>query len=145
MPIIHKIDPEHGLLYILLHGRVAMADVVTYEKLLLDDPLRQPNLKILADLLLADMEVDLDSLKKISARHRSLHESGWKMEQTAVLTNNRMLELLGDAYELMSFGVPVHFKIFSVLHDAILWLELRQSQEQIKSIRQQLVDRVSSS
>lgn len=145
MPIIHKIDPEHGLLYILLHGRVAMADVVTYEKLLLDDPLRQPNLKILADLLLADMEVDLDSLKKISARHRSLHESGWKMEQTAVLTNNRMLELLGDAYELMSFGVPVHFKVFSRLGDAISWLEFGESQERIRTIHKQLLDRVSSS
>jgi hypothetical protein len=144
MPIIHTIVPEHKLLYILLYGRVAMSELVIYEKALIDDPLRQPNMKIMADLLSVDMDVDLDSLKKIIARHRSLHESGWIMEQTAILTNNRMLELLGDAYELMSVGVPVQFKIFSRLADAISWLELGESQERIKTLHKELIDRISS-
>lgn len=140
MPITHVADSDLGLLYIFLSGKVAMSEMVGYEKVMIDDPLRRPGMKIIADLLYADMDVDLDSLKKIVARHRSLHESGWKMEQTAILTNNRMLELLGDAYELMSVGVPVHFKVFSELGSAISWLGLSDSYGRIEVVRQRLVN-----
>lgn len=62
---------------------------------------------------------------------------------TAVVTHNRMLVTLAEAYELMGIDLPLKLRIFGTLEDAVDWLQLSEAKDHVLAIRQHLFERIT--
>ena len=124
-------------------GDITLNQLVDLEQATFKDPARRPNMKIIADMRLASLDVDMDSIKRFLARKRELNRTGWELEMTAVVTHNRMLVTLAEAYELMGIDLPLKLRISDTLEDAVEWLQLSEAEDHVLAIRQHLLERIT--
>ncbi len=124
-------------------GDITLNQLVDLEQATFNDPARRPNMKIIADMRLASLDVDMDSIKRFLARNRELNRTGWELEMTAVVTHNRMLVTLAEAYELMGIDLPLKLRISETLEDAVEWLQLSEAEDHVLAIRQHLLERIT--
>ena len=138
-----EIDAELGLIIFIMTGDITLNQLVDLEQATFNDPARRPNMKIIADMRLASLDVDMDSIKRFFARNRELNRTGWELEMTAVVTHNRMLVTLAEAYELMGIDLPLKLRISDTLEDAVEWLQLSEVKDHVLAIRQHLLERIT--
>ena len=139
----YEIDAELGLIIFIMTGDITLNQLVDLEQATFNDPARRPNMKIIADMRLASLDVDMDSIKRFLARKRELNRTGWELEMTAVVTHNRMLVTLAEAYELMGIDLPLKLRISDTLEDAVEWLQLSEVKDHVLAIRQHLLERIT--
>ena len=139
MSFSNEVNAELGLVFFVAKGYMKTKELVDLEKASFKDPARRPNMKIITDVRLANLDVDLDSLKALIARNRELNQSGWELEKTAFITNNHLLISLANSYELMSGDLPLQLKVCKTLEDAITWLELDADKERVQAAHQRLL------
>ncbi|MFM8370441.1 MAG: hypothetical protein ACKOBD_16960 [Chloroflexota bacterium] len=139
----YEIDAELGLIIFIMTGDITLNQLVDLEQATFNDPARRPNMKIIADMRLASLDVDMDSIKRFLARNRELNRTGWELEMTAVVTHNRMLVTLAEAYELMGIDLPLKLRISDTLEDAVEWLQLSEVKDHVLAIRQHLLERIT--
>ena len=139
----YEIDAELGLIIFIVAGDITFNQLVDLEQATFKDPARRPNMKIIADMRLASLDVDMDSIKRFLARNRELNRTGWELEMTAVVTHNRMLVTLAEAYELMGIDLPLKLRISDTLEDAVEWLQLSEAEDHVLAIRQHLLERIT--
>ena len=139
----YEIDAELGLIIFIMTGDITLNQLVDLEQATFNDPARRPNMKIIADMRLASLDVDMDSIKRFLARNRELNRTGWELEMTAVVTHNRMLVTLAEAYELMGIDLPLKLRISDTLEDAVEWLQLSEAEDHVLAIRQHLLERIT--
>ncbi len=139
----YEIDAELGLIIFIMAGDITLNQLVDLEQATFNDPARRPNMKIIADMRLASLDVDMDSIKRFLARNRELNRTGWELEMTAVVTHNRMLVTLAEAYELMGIDLPLKLRISETLEDAVEWLQLSEAEDHVLAIRQHLLERIT--
>ena len=139
----YEIDAELGLIIFIMTGDITLNQLVDLEQATFNDPARRPNMKIIADMRLASLDVDMDSIKHFLSRNRDLNRTGWELEMTAVVTHNRMLVTLAEAYELMGIDLPLKLRIFGTLEDAVDWLQLSEAKDHVLAIRQHLLERIT--
>ena len=138
----YEIDAELGLIIFIMTGDITLNQLADLEQVTFNDPARRPNMKIIADMRLASLDVDMDSIKHFLSRNRDLNRIGWELEMTAVVTHNRMLVTLAEAYELMGIDLPLKLRIFGTLEDAVDWLQLSEAKDHVLAIRQHLLERI---
>ena len=139
----YEIDAELGLIIFIMAGDITLNQLVDLEQATFNDPARRPNMKIIADMRLVSLDVDMDSIKRFLARNRELNRTGWELEMTAVVTHNRMLVTLAEAYELMGIDLPLKLRISETLEDAVEWLQLSEAEDHVLAIRQHLLERIT--
>lgn len=139
----YEIDAELGLIIFIVAGDITFNQLVDLEQATFNDPARRPNMKIIADMRLASLDVDMDSIKRFLARNRELNRTGWELEMTAVVTHNRMLVTLAEVYELMGIDLPLKLRISETLEDAVEWLQLSEAEDHVLAIRQHLLERIT--
>jgi len=138
MSYSYVIDSDLGLVYYFVAGYITAKELLGLEAAAFNDPARRPNMKIITDLQLASVDVDIDSIKALLSNNRKLTQTGWELEATAFVTPNRFLVSLADAYELMGNDLPLKLKVCSTLDEAVEWLNLSESKERIFAIHQRL-------
>ena len=139
MTIAHRIEPDLDLLYLMVLGYCTVGDILDHVKMMDRDPNRRPGMKVVIDLMHADMDVDLHEVKTAVAHVQKLQQANWEMEPTAFLTRNRMLESLVHAFELMVNETIVNTKVFSSLPVALRWLGLAEYTDQITELQARLL------
>jgi len=144
MAFSNTIDSELGLICFVVTGYITFKRLLELEKVTFNDPARRPNMKIIADLRRASIDVDLDSIKGMLSRNRELNQTGWELEKTVVLTHSKSLVTLAEAYELMGGSLPLKLKVCKTLDEAITWLELGGNKERVRAIHQRLMDEVAA-
>ena len=142
MSYTYEIDTELGLIFFIVAGEIPIKQLADLEQVTFNDPARRPNMKIIADMRLASLDVDMDSIKHFLSRNRDLNRIGWELEMTAVVTHNRMLVTLAEAYELMGIDLPLKLRIFGTLEDAVDWLQLSEAKDHVLAIRQHRLERI---
>ena len=143
MPYSYVIDEDLGLVYYLITGYVTGKELLNLDAAAFNDPARRPNMKIITDIQLASVDVDMDSIKALLSKNRELDKSGWQLEATAFITHNHLLVSLASAYELMGIDLPLRLKICQTIDEAVAWLELNEVKDRILLIRQQLLDKTT--
>ncbi len=143
MPYSYVIDEDLGLVYYLVAGYVTGKELLNLEAAAFNDPARRPNMKIISDIQLASVDVDMDSIKALLSKNRELDKSGWQLEATAFITHSHLLVSLGSAYELMGIDLPLRMKICQTIDEAVEWLELSEVKDRVLVIRQQLLDKTT--
>lgn len=134
MSVGYKILPEINLIVAHAHGVCSTASLLRLNKDSIADPDRKPNMKILMDLRFCSLDVDLADIKAMIEFNKELKQKGWEMESTAFITNSSLVEILCQAYELMSAGLGIHLKVFSEVKDALEWLGLSENLNTISSL-----------
>ena len=143
MSYTYEIDTELGLIFFMVAGEIPIKQLADLEQVTFNDPARRPKMKIIADMRLASLDVDMDSIKHFLSRNRDLNRTGWELEMTAVVTHNRMLVTLAEAYELMGIDLPLKLRIFGTLEDAVDWLQLSEAKDHVLAIRQHLLESIT--
>jgi hypothetical protein len=134
MPINYIIEPTFNLLYYAGTGLCTGAELLQAERAAFQDARRVPGMKIIIDVLSAELDLDLQDLKNAVELNKQLTKEGHNLEMTAVITNNRFFETLGDAFRLLGFELPIKLGVFNTVKDALRWLELSEHEEQINKL-----------
>ena len=145
MPFSNVINAELGAVILIAKGYCTTKELVEKEAETFKDPQRRPNMKLIIDLRLANIDADLDSIKTMIARNRELKHSGWELEKTALITKNHLLVSLARAYELMGDGLHLKMTICDTLEEAITWLGLDAEKERVLAIHQHMLDELAQS
>jgi hypothetical protein len=138
MPITYKIDPTLGLLYYMTLGELPMAKLMEMERIAFHDPQRRPNMKIIINLLNAEVEFGVKDIHEFVKLNQQLDRKNWALEQTAILTRNRFAESISDTYQFLAGDLPIKLKAFPILADAAQWLGLSEHIKQIEEIQAEL-------
>ena len=144
MSIIYKIEPELGIIYYLFYSQCTSAGMLETMRETFRHPLRQARLNVIVDLLQAEMEVDLEDVRKSILLNGDQEQTGRGINQVAVLTQNRVLEIFSQTYELMSAKLPIKVKPFLNLQDSLPWLELTEHEERLSVIRAALFEQAKN-
>jgi hypothetical protein len=99
-------------------------------------------MKIILDTQSAELDIDLQDIRNLIALNRQLMREGHALEMTAIVTRNKFFQTLGDAIQLLADGIPLKMGIFHTLQDAVQWLELSESEDQIIQIRDMLKEKI---
>lgn len=140
MPVFSRVDPELNMIYVMVYGCCTIADLFEHERQYRHTSERRPNMKIVVDFFLGDIDIDLQGIKSAVSYIHDLNDAGWELEPTAVLTHNRLIDSLNQAYELMVNDVKVKSKVFSSLKFALYWLDMSEFEERIAQIQACLVN-----
>jgi hypothetical protein len=144
MPITYEIDPELELLYYAGIGQIKTAEIILAEQAVAADPRRLPNMKIIVDLLQAEVDLDLRDIYEGIRLNQRRVEKGKVLEATAVISTSRFSQTFADTFRLLSDGLPIKFCIFTTLPDAVRWLELSEHEEKIQTIQKELRHQLSA-
>ena len=136
MTIVHRIEPDSDLLYLMVLGYCTVGDILDHVKSIRHDP--RPR-KVIIDLMRADVDVDLHDVKTAVGYVQKLRQDNWEMQPTAFLTRNRMLGSLVHAFELMVNDTVVNTEVFSSIPVALRWLDLAEYTDHIVEFQSQLL------
>jgi hypothetical protein len=135
MSFSYKIDPALNLIYYKGTKLCTGAELLKLERDAFQDPLRRPRMKIIVDVQFAELDTDLLDMRNLMARNKQLLREGHELEMTAVITNNKFFQTLGNVLQMLDEEIPLKLGIFHTLQDAIRWLGLYEAKEQIIQIR----------
>jgi hypothetical protein len=138
MPVTYKIDPKLGLLYYMALGHSPFAKLIETERIAFYDPKRLPNMKIIINTMNAEIDFSPKDIHEFIKFNQQLHKNHWVLEQTTVLTRNRFAEGLSDTLHFLAGDLPIKLKVFHILADAILWLDLSDHVKRIEEIETDL-------
>jgi hypothetical protein len=141
MPFNYKIEPDLNLICYVGTGLCTGAELLKIEREAFHDTLRTSGMKIIVDIQSAEMDIDLQDIRDLIALNKQLMQEGHVLEMTALITHNKFFQTLGDAIQLLADGIPLKMGIFHTMQDAIQWLGLSESENQIIQIRDTLKEK----
>ncbi|MCX6066563.1 MAG: hypothetical protein NT121_12535 [Chloroflexi bacterium] len=97
--------------------------------------LRRPGMKILLDMEKARLDVEVSDIYQIIDTNKKLASTGYELEQTAIVSHNLFVTTIGEIGLLLAGDLPIKLNVFTILPDALAWLELTESQAQVLEIR----------
>jgi hypothetical protein len=140
MPVVYKIEPELGLILYVMLGSVHFREILHAEQLASQDPLRQPNMKIVLDATNAEVDLDVSDLKDALEMNRRRSQVGAPLEPTALVTYSRFAQSLADIFSMLGDNLPLKLKVFSTLQDALNWLALQEHLPRVDALRAALLE-----
>jgi len=136
MPITVIKKPEWRLFYYHLQGICTSAELVQALEYGTSEPI--PRAVAIFDFLDGDLDVEVQDISKVIKINKQLYERGLITTHGVVLTQNRTIQLLVNAIELLSFKEQIELKIFNTLDEGITWLNLSEHEAEIHEIREHL-------
>ena len=138
MPVAYRIEPELGIIYYLCIGQTSSTEILKAEAKTSRDPLRQRDMKIILDFSYGSIDVLPSSLRDVVKLNQDRMASGLQPEMTALITPSRFGAIFADTLELAAKGIPLKFRVYTTLPDAIRWLGLDEHAERILALQQTL-------
>lgn len=138
MTILFRIDPEINIVYYAGFGLCTGQELLKVEREAFQHELRRPRMKILLDMERARLDFEVSDIYQIVAMNKELASTGYELEQTAVVSHNLFISTIGEIGLLLAGDLPIQLRVFTILPDALAWLEMSEAQAQIIEIRSSL-------
>lgn len=131
MPVTYDISPELNLIIYICSGTINIADFFKVADEVTFDARLKEEMKIIIDVFSTELEILPSDLHMVIEKNREMAKQGRTLGQLAIFTKSSSLRLLADAFRLMSTEVSFNFGIFNTSQDAIRWLNLAESEQEV--------------
>jgi hypothetical protein len=141
MAFIFHVDPEFQITYLKIYQHCLLSDLAGVA--LSPMNAKRPKARLmLFDFLDGDLEIELEAMKTFSTFIKDLDQSGFEMEPTAILTNNKLVASFFESFDLMVNAKDELRKAFSTLDEALTWFGMLEHAQAIHQIRAQLLEQL---
>lgn len=137
---VYRIEPSLPLLYGVAYGKVEARDIMRNQLLIWQDPLRQPNMKIIFDgTLVSALSFERTDFQEQIDLNNWMLAQGHLLEPTAIIGRKNFDLVMGKMIDMqVQMAVPIRMGTFLTLREAVDWLELGHAYEQIAQLQRDL-------
>jgi len=121
MPLVYRIDEEHGIIFRWVKGRLNLAMILECFRTLLADPAFRPGLPMLTDFRGMVPEMTALELNQ-SAVFIQQHAADFGACRWAVIVDDTAAEVLSMKFSILSKGGPIEYRCFHSPAAACQWL-----------------------
>ena len=112
------------------------------ERVAFHDPLRSPGMLIMIDAqFISEIPFDIKDIRDLIRLNHELSEAKFELEKTAIITRSSFARVLETTILMLAEHLPLKLRIYNTLPDAIQWLGLQASEEEILQIEKDLLQR----
>ena len=139
MTVLYRIVPNLKLVYYTGFGLCTSGEILQAKRLSSKDPLRTTEMKTILDIRYAELDVDIEDMKKLVEMSRELVKNGHLPNKTAVISFNKYINILEDTFRLLAEDLPIKTSVFNQIQDALKWLELSHAEVEITQLSKLLL------
>lgn len=144
MPYAYRLDRDLRIFYLVTYQHCTFSDIFSPSLDPETKPENRPRVKFIIDNTRGDLEVDTIGMDFFIKSMKELQKTGFQLEPTAFLTNEKGLEIFIKSLELLlgDDDTPMH-QAFSSLAEALDWLDETENAQAIQQIRDTLLEKLT--
>ena len=133
MPIRYYISPELNIILFIGKGLITGSEYFKAAETASQDKLRKWGMVTVIDVLSAEIDFDLQDIKRAIAFNNALPENGLEPEQVIALTESKSMHFVGEAMKALSNMIPIKFEVVDTLDELISLLQISEHKQEFFS------------
>ena len=133
MPIRYYINPELNIILFIAKELITGSEYFKAAETASQDKLRKWGMVTVIDVLSAEIDFDLQDIKRAIAFNNALPENGLEPEQVIALTESKSMHFVGEAMKALSNKIPIKFEVVGTLDELISLLKISEHKQEFIS------------